>query len=164
MKYRQIKTDFWQDGYISELTDKEKLFFIYLFTNDRVNMCGIYELPDKFMLPTLGATLGELENMKQKMQKDNKYAFYKGWVFIINFADHNRYSSADNVVKAYLKEFNAIPAEILSYFTNTLCLEYCCPIESKVMVKVMVMDKYGRPYPRFEARLDERVNPKDIPL
>lgn len=171
MKYRQIETNFWEDSYILELTNSEKIFFIYLFTNDKVNLCGIYELPDRVICSTLGATLGELANLKLKMEKDNKYAFYKNWVYIVNFSDHNKYSPAPNVILSFKKDFNRIPKDVLNYFFNTLKLEYTPPIESKEIVIVMdkVIVKEGRGYPRGYPRiatpmLDERVNPEDIPL
>jgi len=43
-KTRYIKTDFWSDSYIETLDPTEKLLFIYLFTNDRLDLCGIYEI------------------------------------------------------------------------------------------------------------------------
>ncbi len=43
-KTRYIKTDFWSDSFIESLDPVEKLLFIYLFTNDRLDLCGIYEI------------------------------------------------------------------------------------------------------------------------
>jgi len=167
MKYRQIKTDFWEDGYVLELTDKEKLLFLYLFSNDKVNMVGIYELPDRVISSTLGATLGELTEIKKKFEADKKYYFYKGWVYINNYSEHTHYSSAPNVVKTFIKEFNSIPPEVRSHFIVSLKLNYILPIETHTLVMVMdkVMDKYPSPYPRIEpVGGEERVNPDDVPL
>lgn len=167
MKYRQIKTSFWEDGYILELSCLEKLLFLYLFTNPRVNLCGIYELADRTICYTLGCTLEELVFMKKKLEKDNKYAFYKGWVFIVNFTDHNKYSSAPNIVKSFLADFNSIPKEVINYFLNVLKLTYTPPIENNDTVMVMVMDKdkEGRGYPRIEAKvINEDVDPDTIPF
>ena len=167
MKYRQINTNFWEDGYILDLTNEEKIFFIYIFTNDKVNMTGIYELPDRVISSTLGATLGVVAELKKKFTKDNKFSFYKGWVFIHNFSVHNHYSSAPNVVKTFVKDFNSIPEDVRGYFFTTLKLSYILPIEDMDIVMVMdkVMDKYPTPYPRIEAKGgEERVNPDDIPI
>jgi len=153
MKHRQIKTSFWEDGYTLKLSKIEKLFFIYLFTNPKVNMVGIYELPDILILPTLGCTLEELEKMKQKFEKDEKYFFYDGWVYINNFSKHNKYSSAQNVVDSYLRDFNSIPIEVLNHFLVVKKLNYIPTIceKEKVTVKVMVMVKEGSPYPTIQA-------------
>src|ERR1035437_4628996 len=128
---------------------------MYLFTNDHVNLCGVYELPDKYIVPTLGVTLDQLAEFKTKFQKDNKYAFYNNWIYIINFSEHNKYSSAMPVIKSFIKDFNSIPDDVYNHFFNDLSLTYISPIENynNVMVIDKVMVKKGRPYPRDEARL-----------
>lgn len=149
MKYRQISSTFWEDGYTLKLSDKEKLFFLYLFTNPKVSMIGIYELPDILILPTLGCTLEELEKMKKKFEKDRKYFFYDGWVYINNFVRYNRYSPAPNVVNVWVEQFNSIPQNILGYFLIDSKLNYIPTVvdkKEKVTVKVIVMDKEGSPY------------------
>jgi|SRR3972149_2716256 len=168
MKYRQINTKFWEDGYISDLTLTEKMFFLYLFTNNHVNLCGIYELPDKYICSTLDFTLEQLEKLKIKLQNNNKYAFFKNWIFIINFSEHNKYSWANNILKSFIKDFNSVPNEIYNYFFNELKLSYIPPIEN--WNKVMVMDKvivkegrgYGRGYPRIKAKLIEENEENNI--
>src|SRR3972149_6748766 len=150
MKYRQINTKFWEDGYISDLTLTEKMFFLYLFTNNHVNLCGIYELPDKYICSTLDFTLEQLEKLKIKLQNNNKYAF------------------SNNILKSFIKDFNSVPNEIYNYFFNELKLPYIPPIEN--WNKVMVMDKvivkegrgYGRGYPRIKAKLIEENEENNI--
>ena len=41
--YRQIHTKMWTDPWFIDLATDEKLVFIYLFSNDRVNVLGIIE-------------------------------------------------------------------------------------------------------------------------
>lgn len=158
MKQRQIATTFWEDGYTLELTDQEKVFFIYLFTNSKVNMIGIYELPDRLIYPTLGCTLQDLKRMKEKFEQDKKFAFFDGWIFINNYADYNSYSPVVNVVNAYVKDFNSIPQKILIHFLHTLKLPFSPTVRRKDntdIVKVMDMDKdrdkEATPYPRIKA-------------
>ena len=179
MKYRQIATTFWEDSYTLELNDQEKVAFIYLFTNHKVNMVGIYELPDRIICATLGATLDDLKKIKSKFEKDRKYFFHKGWIFINNFYKHNHFSSVPTVMDTYLDDFNSIPQDVLKHFLVNLKLQYIPTIVRKdkitkknsVMVMVMVMDKYGRPYPRIQAKVvddegnveEEKLNMNEIP-
>ena len=169
MKYRQFNTDFWEDSYIIDLTSKERELFIYLFTNHRVNLSGVYELHDRTITSTLGCTLDELAELKLKLEKDGKYTFFENWIYINNFPEHNKYSSAPNIVKTFVKDFNAIPPKVSNYFFYKKNLTYCPPIENYsnviVMVKVMVMVKEGTPYPRLEAKLkvSEDIDPNSIP-
>lgn len=45
--YRQIYLTFWQDEFVLSLTPEEKYFYLYLLTNSKTTLCGIYELPRK---------------------------------------------------------------------------------------------------------------------
>jgi hypothetical protein len=142
VKYRQIETKFWEDGYVLELTNKEREFFLYLITNPKVNMCGIYELSDKTIVYTLGCSLEELTSFKKKLQSDNKYAFFNGWVYVFNFHKYNSFSPAPNIMKAFIKDFNSIPSIIINHFLNDLSLPYILPGNyDKVMVKDNDKDK-----------------------
>jgi hypothetical protein len=47
--YRQVHVDFWQDGFVLDLTPEEKYFFLYLMTNSKTTQCGIYELPKRII-------------------------------------------------------------------------------------------------------------------
>src|SRR3990167_1829318 len=116
MEYRQVGTNFWKDSYTHKLSTMEKLAFLYLFTNDRVTLCGIYELPDDFAKVELGITQEDYDKIKIKFAADSKYLFYKEYVYILNFARHNTFSTADNVIRKCQKQFNAIPMNIKEYF------------------------------------------------
>lgn len=109
-----IYTKFWYDNYISGLSAKEKLLFIYLISNEKVNICGIYEMPDKYILLDTGLKLKELEVIKDKFMKDGKFAFIDGWVKIMNFEPYNSFSGELND-KAREKELAIIPQEILDF-------------------------------------------------
>jgi hypothetical protein len=42
--YRRIAVSFWEDGFIYKLSSRDKLLFVYLFTNSKVSASGIYEI------------------------------------------------------------------------------------------------------------------------
>lgn len=160
MKYRQIATSFWEDGYTLKLSALEKLFFIYLFTNPKVNMVGIYELPDPLILPILACSLDDLSKLKTKFEADRKFFFYDGWIYINNFVKYNRYSSAPNVINSFIQDFNKIPQKILNYFITDKQLNYIPTVigkDNSVMVKVMVMVKKATAYPTIQAKLAEET-------
>ena len=46
-KYRAIQTDFWEDGFVLDLTPEEKYFYLYILSNPRTTQCGCHELPYK---------------------------------------------------------------------------------------------------------------------
>ena len=114
MKTRIIYTKFWYDTYISNLDTKEKLLFIYLVTNEKVTICGIYELPDKYILLDVGITQKELNSIKEKFIKDNKFTFIDGWVRIENFELYNKFTGNLNET-AKEKEMALIPKKVIEY-------------------------------------------------
>lgn len=120
MKIRQVQTSFWKDNYISELSAKEKLVFIYLITNDSVSLTGMYQLPDRMIRAELDLTQPELEAIKIKFVKDSKFYFLNGWIKIINYDKYNAYTGDKNK-EAKAKELQFVPKELLNHkFSDTL--------------------------------------------
>lgn len=176
MNYRQIATTFWRDGYISSLTTDEKLVFIYLFANEAVNMTGIYELPDKHILMDTDITKEKLTQIKEKFEKDEKYYFYKQWIYISNFPQYNKFSSAENILKRFVFDFNKIPKIVKEYFFKKKEFKSCfleqamVTISDSVMVIVIgvggkVGDSVGgRLQDVNDIRHNEDIDPETVPL
>lgn len=114
MKTRIIHTRFWRDEYVSRLTLKEKILFLYLLTNEQVSICGIYELPDKYIITDLDLSQKELEEAKIKFQADGKIAFLDGWVMVRNVDKYNSYTG-EKLDKARERELQLVPKELLDY-------------------------------------------------
>lgn len=109
-----IYTKFWFDDYISSLKPKEKLLFIYLITNEKVSICGIYEIPDKYILLDTGLNQKELKIMKQKFMQAEKFVFINNWIKIINFNSYNTFTGEKNE-RAIEKELDLIPKKVIDY-------------------------------------------------
>jgi hypothetical protein len=114
MKTRIIHTRFWKDNFISTLTAKEKLVFIYLLTNENVSLSGIYELPDKYVQADLDLNPSELKTIKEKLQKNSKFYFIDGWVKIVNHDKYNCYTGAKTGM-AREKEIASVPSKVMEY-------------------------------------------------
>lgn len=175
MRYRPFNTSFWYDSYIGELTNSERVLFIFLFTNPRVTTCGIYEFPDKQISGLLDIQRSELETIKSKFEADRRFYFHRGWIYIANFSTHNRFSSAENIVNNFKKELESVPADIYTHFDNQH--KYVIPIAQNenltisvivtVIVTVIVIRVGGTLGPRVgvEAKQgNEDINPADIPF
>lgn len=114
MKTRIIYTNFWKDNYISACSAKEKLAFIYLITNDSVSICGIYQLPDKYIKMDLGLTSEEWDQVKEKFVKDRKFYFENGWIKVMNWQKYNKYAGIKNK-NAIKKELSLVPVNLAEY-------------------------------------------------
>lgn len=114
MKTRIIQTKIWKDNYYGELNRVEKLLFIYLLTNEKVNLCGMYELSDREIKFDLDLNEAELQEAKAHLQQDGKFIFLNGWVRIINYDKYNSYTGDKNET-AKEKELKLIPIELKEY-------------------------------------------------
>ena len=70
MKTRVIHTKIWKDNYFSTLSRSEKIAFLYLLTNENINLCGIYELNDMELKIWTGLNDSEILEVKEKFTKD----------------------------------------------------------------------------------------------
>lgn len=117
MKTRILHTKFWTDSFILNLTTKEKCLFLYFITNERINICGVYELPDKIIMTETGLTSEELQNAKQKFEESGRMFFHNSWICVKNVEKYNTYSGPSNE-KARKKEISLIPEEFIDHIKN----------------------------------------------
>jgi hypothetical protein len=129
MKTRIIHTKFWEDSFVCDLNCEEKLLFLYLLTNVRVGLTGIYEIPDRYIIFDLGIknddplfvkdpknAEAKLQAMKDRLQKGDRAFFMNGYVAIKNAKKYNDYSRGnENQIKAYYHEIEMIPQEVKTF-------------------------------------------------
>lgn len=125
MRTRIFYTQFWDDEYIHNLSERRKLAFNFLLTNPKVNISGIYELPDHYAIYCLGLKPKEWEDIKADFMADGKFFFFKGWVKIINAEKYQSYKGEKNEA-AKLKELALAPKELIEYqySTDTVSIQY----------------------------------------
>ena len=82
---RTIHTYFWQDPYIDSLNKDEKLLYLYLLTNERTNMAGIYEIIMSKLSGETGIDRKEITRIVQKFEKDEKFIYRKNYIISKNF-------------------------------------------------------------------------------
>ena len=86
-KKRYIDTKFWSDSFVrDELNPLDRYLFLYFFTNERTNICWIYELPISIIS---FETWIEKENLLKMMERLKPKVYYIDWrVYIKNFQKH----------------------------------------------------------------------------
>lgn len=117
METRIIHTKFWKDNYIEGLDHKGKLLFLYLITNETINICGIYEIGDKAIKYDLDFAQEELDFYKKKFTEDKKFEFFKGWVKILNVDKYNTFSGPKNDT-ARKNQLMRVPKELYQQDTS----------------------------------------------
>ncbi len=112
MRHRNIETKIWDDSWFSDLDPIEKLLFIYLFTNNRATLCGIYELPVKIMSTETGIEKDMLIKIISRFEEKGKVIYFKGFIALKN---SEKYQSESPSIKIGIqKEKALIPKDILA--------------------------------------------------
>jgi hypothetical protein len=73
--FRKIHTSFWSDTFVSELTEKEKLFYLYILTNERTTQLGVYEISKKQICFDLSYSIDLVSMLIKKFEKWNKIKY-----------------------------------------------------------------------------------------
>lgn len=107
--YRQVYTSFWQDGFVMSLTPEEKYFYLYLITNSKTTLCGIYELPVKIIEFETGYNRDTVEKLLQKFEEYGKikYSNKTKEICVCNFTKYN-VNRSPKVQSAVTKGFETV--------------------------------------------------------
>jgi len=109
MKTRILWTKIWDDSWFDSLSQDSRMLFIYLLTNQDINLCGCYYLPDKKI--KYHTQLSNEELIKAKKELDPKVKFLENWVYVVNSQGYNHFTGKSNEV-AIEKEIGQIPKKI----------------------------------------------------
>ena len=117
--YRNVHIEFWQDGFILDLTPEEKYFYIYLMTNSKTSQCGIYELPKRIIETETGYNRETVEKLILRFEEYGKIVYCDDTkeIFMKNWIKHNRIISP-KVIKCVEKEL--LNTRISSCYEDTL--------------------------------------------
>jgi len=142
-KLRSVSTAFWSDPFIEDLTPNHKLLFLYLVTNEKTNMLGIYESSIKKISFETGLKKDDVLKGLKEFEKVNKVKYINNYVILINFMKHQKFNT--NMKKSAIDIYNNLPKE-LKDSTITVCksnpskgfesLLKCFGMVSKVEVEV----------------------------
>jgi len=85
LTFRKIDTGMWKDPWFERLSPKEKLSFIYFWSNDYCNSPGIYEISEKRICFDLGF---EIANIWISLNEKIEWYPDKSVVWVKNFFKH----------------------------------------------------------------------------
>lgn len=120
-KYRQVHVHIWKDSWFLDLEPAHKLFFIYLFTNERASIAGIYELSKRVMAFESGLTFSEIDAAFEAFTAAQKAFYDDGVVWVVNLRKYHE-TKSPKVQKCIADDISSIKS---------------CKIKS------MYIDRYG---------------------
>jgi len=109
-KLRSVSTAFWSDPFIEDLTPSEKLLFLYLITNDKTNMLGIYEVSIKKISFDTGLNKEVIDKALKEFERLSKVKYVKNHIILVNFMKHQNYNT--NMKKSAIDIYNDLPNEL----------------------------------------------------
>ena len=153
--YRHIHIDYWQDGFVLDLTPEEKYFYIYLMTNSKTSQCGIYELPKRIIETETGynrETVGKLLNRFIDYKKI-VYCEETREVFLMNWIKHNKIVSP-KVKKCVYEELKKIKSMDMVNLFFKQCEGYGYTLDKSEIKINMGMDRVSIPIPEVESNFE----------
>jgi hypothetical protein len=121
--YRQIHTSIWDDDWFCQLSITEKVVFVWLFSNRRAAVSGIYKFTEFICSRETGIPLEDVNNAITRLVDDKKVYIEEGWIWVKNLRKYND-SKSPNSYKSIAKDLaqlpdNGLKSAYLAYYKQT---------------------------------------------
>ena len=129
--YRQLHTTFWKDKRVGEWSKDQKLFFLYLLSNDYTTQCGVYEFNIRYARFELDMTTEEIKQHIDFLVSEGRIVFNEKSeeLMIVNWLKYNsaRSPKVAPVIDKELKEIKTLEFELE---VIKKCIELGYPIKT----------------------------------
>lgn len=110
MTYRQIHIEIWQDEWFQDQPSDYKLLFLYLFSNDRTNLIGIYKTTLKTVAFETSLPVETVKDGLASFATAGKAHFADGWVWVPNLLRYNCHNPNSPKIHGHLRnQLNSLP-------------------------------------------------------
>ena len=160
--YRHIHIDYWQDGFVLDLTPEEKYFYIYLMTNSKTSQCGIYELPKRIIETETGYNRETVDKLLNRFVDYKKIVYCEETkeVFLTNWLKHNKISSP-KVKKCIYTELKKVKSiDMINLFLNE-CNKHGYTLDESEIKINMGMDRVSIPIPQVKNNFEHGYGEKE---
>ena len=160
--YRHIHIDYWQDGFVLDLTPEEKYFYIYLMTNSKTSQCGIYELPKRIIETETGYNRETVDKLLNRFIDYKKIVYCEETreVFLMNWIKHNKIVSP-KVKKCVYEELKKIKSMDMVNLFFKQCEGYGYTLDKSEIKINMGMDRVSIPIPEVESNSEYGYGEKE---
>ncbi len=160
--YRHIHIDYWQDGFVLDLTPEEKYFYIYLMTNSKTSQCGIYELPKRIIETETGYNRETVEKLLKRFEDYKKIVYCEGSkeIFLVNWIKHNKIASP-KVKKCIEKELSNVKSKELINLFLIECDKYRYSMDDYIKNLNTTMDRVSIPIHEVDFNLEDHYREKE---
>lgn len=108
-----INSKFWSDSFVvDKLNPLDRYLFLYLLTNEKTNLCGVYEIPLRTIANETGIEKEEIIRMLERLKE--KVEYKDGWVCLVNFLKHQNQENK-SIVKGIENRMKELPESVLNW-------------------------------------------------
>lgn len=147
-KQRVVKDEIWDDEWFYDLDPSEKLIWLFLLTNPRSNIAGIYKINTRWIANLTGFDKDIVKTILNRFVDDGKIVYEDDWIALINFYKHLAYKNPSIAlgIKRLGSEMTDCPQTVYSvYLTllNSTLLNNGESKDSPTNKKDMALKKYN---------------------
>lgn len=117
-KQRIIKDEVWDDEWFYDLDPVEKLMWLFLLTNSRCNIAGVYKLNQKWASRMVGLDVDLFPKILGRFVDEGKIFLYEEWIVIINFTKHQ--AENPSVKQGISRVLEEVPQDILDRLSQAV--------------------------------------------
>jgi hypothetical protein len=183
--FRKIHTTFWTDPFVEDLTQEQKLFYLYLITNTKTKQSGIYEISKRYIAYETGFSVKEVNDLLLFFEEKGKieYSAETNEIMICNWNKFNYNSSYQSIIcihddlkevkninlvrKMYNEEYiNQLQADVLTKDDKnkskyTPFMEYLCSIHTRSMDNKQQDQEQAQDQEQVEVEVQQQVELQD---
>lgn len=121
-KQRIIKDEIWDDDWFYDLDPSEKLVWLFLLTNPRNNIAGIYKVNIRWIANLVGFDKDSTNKILERFVRDKKIVLEDGWIALVNFYKHLPYKnpSVTTGIKRIGDSLTGCPQSVYSVYLTLL--------------------------------------------
>jgi len=152
-KLRSVSTAFWSDPFIEELSPNQKLLFLYLMTNEKTNMLGIYESSIKKISFETDIPKVSLKKDLELLVSRGKVKYIDNYIILVNYMKHQNFNV--NMKKSAIDIYNALPNVLKD---STVIVSKSNPLKGFESL----LNHYGM-VSKVEAKVEDELEDEDKP-
>lgn len=157
-KQRVIKDEVWDDEWFYDLDPVEKLVWLFLLTNARCNIAGVYKLNQKWGARTTGLDLDIFQKIMARFVRDEKLHMHDEWLVIVNFTKHQ--AENPSVKKGIERVLESVPDEIIDSLRQAV--PECPTLLYLTLLNADALGDESPPPPEDEEEPEEPKKPQKV--
>jgi hypothetical protein len=117
-KQRYISTSIWSDDWFDSLSEREKLVYFYLLTNEHTNAAGVYQCTLKNVRLEIGLGREEIERIMAKFAEAGKAYYFREYIIIPKWLRHQKIKERSGLFLGMVKVLKGLPDEVKAFVSD----------------------------------------------